>query len=715
MFAGEKSRDQTRGLADDEFLAEAHERFHRVLEAETDMRDRWLEELDFVDGMNHWTDQMRDERKGRPCLTFDRIGPSVDAVVNLMRQNPPEPRVMPKGSGATKDEADIIQGVIRNIEEDSSARVAYMTAYEHAVKIGRGWWRNTFDWESDHSFEQKIVTKRIANPFSVYPDTGADEFDYSDMRFAFVTEDYPKDLFEEMYQEEIDNSQEFIGPGDRLKNDWYPNNSIRVAEYWWVESKFQRIALLPNGDVVDVRAIPSSVVPVGTRRVEKRKVRGAKITGRHILERWEWLGKWIPLVPVLGRELLLREGRKRYQGMIRPAIDSNLEYDYLRSKEAEAIGLLPISQWLVAEGQIEPWESDWADANRRAWPFLRYKPVADVGGQPAPPPQRITAEPAIIGLSQAIARVEADIKQQLSTWEPTLGAPGPEESGRAIRLRQNQSDNAHYHYADNLGRSLKHDALIKLDLMPHIYSEPRAMNIYDPDGSVRAIKINQPYIEKGAERIWRLGADYNPARYDVTIGSGPNFASRRAALSDQLMQLGQAMPGPMSRAIDILVQYLDAPRELVERLRPPDIQADQEGAMPVPPQVQAQMAQQNQVVQMLTERLNALQTEMQARTVEQQTRKDIAELQSATQIMVADIKAGNDRQLQVIQQQMEAINASLDRMHEYQLAQQQMDEQKRQFDAQQQAQAEQAAQQPQPRPKGQPTQPQPAGQPEQQP
>src|SRR5438128_1791883 len=102
--------------ADEELdlLVEAHERFQKCVAFEDPWRKRAVEELDFVDGLDHWTQVQRDERKGRPCLTFDRIGPSVDQVVNNMRQNPPEPRITPVGSGSDEDEADIIQGMLRN-------------------------------------------------------------------------------------------------------------------------------------------------------------------------------------------------------------------------------------------------------------------------------------------------------------------------------------------------------------------------------------------------------------------------------------------------------------------------------------------------------------------------------------------------------------------------------------------------------------------------
>src|SRR4051794_21983249 len=70
---------------DRELLDEAQERFKLCQEYDDPWRKRATEELNFVDKLEHWTTKEKDERAGRPCLTFDRIGPSIDQVVNDAR------------------------------------------------------------------------------------------------------------------------------------------------------------------------------------------------------------------------------------------------------------------------------------------------------------------------------------------------------------------------------------------------------------------------------------------------------------------------------------------------------------------------------------------------------------------------------------------------------------------------------------------------------
>src|SRR5829696_8114086 len=94
-----------------------------------------------------------------------------------------------------------------------------------------------------------------------------------------------------------------------------------------------------------------AAMAISLRWTEKRTVKCAKITGAQVLEDNVWPGKWIPLVPVLGRELIV-EGKPRLSGMVRPAMDANLSYDHMRSRQVQAVGLGTINPWMVVEGQL---------------------------------------------------------------------------------------------------------------------------------------------------------------------------------------------------------------------------------------------------------------------------------------------------------------------------------------------------------------------------
>lgn len=627
------------GLTGDQaLLSLAHERFSKVRTVEAEWRRDASEELNFVSG-RHWRDEEKAARKDRPCLVFDRISPSISQVTNDARQSQIEGRFTAVGGGADQKTAEILQGLSRNIDQDSGADVAYMTAYEYAVKIGRGWWRINIEYEDGDSFEQKILITRIANPFSVYPDPAAEQWDYSDMRFAFITEDLDRSIFKELYPDSLAGSlTDYTGIGDTVRDEWFPKGAVRVAEYWWVEIQETKIAQLSDGRVVPVDEVPEGLYIVNTRKKRTRIVHQALITGSEVLSESVWPGQWIPLVPVLGREII-KDGRRTLGGMIRPAMDSNLMFDYIASKIAEGFGLSALSQFLVAQGQLDGLEQRWADANRLASPYLEYK-TTDAQGNQVPAPQRITPQINMGELSAGLRIFSDATKADLATFDASLGAPGPEQSGRAILARQREGDNAHFNYHDNLRRSMRHSTKIELDLFPHIYSEARMITILDPDGNSKSVMVNAPTIYQGLETIFRVGKDHiGASRYDVTLGSGRSYASRREQAAEQLPALAQAMPIIGQRAPDLVIMGTDLPgKELIaERIRPPDIQQDQDGQPVIPPQAMQTMAQQQQVIQALTAKSEALERTLQAKVMEIESRERIALIEAKAGILRAEI------------------------------------------------------------------------------
>ena len=632
-------------ISDDELLERAQEQFRRAASADQTWRERAVQELNFCDALEHWDEQAKQERNGRPQLVFDLIGPKIAQVVNDMRQAPPEIRFAPVGSGGDKEEAKILQGLDRNIDNDSNANTARETAYEFSVKIGRGWWREDFEWENNDpepsptSFQQKLTTRRIANPFSVYPDPASDEFDYSDMMYCFVTEDLDKDTFEEVHGEDsaiTALSGNFEGVGNPIRQEWFPNGCIRVAEYFWVEIDRSNLYCLRDGRVLKFEDLEDGADIVMKRVVEKRTVNWAKITGKDVIERKKWPGKWIPIVACVGREIL-KDGKRLQTGMIRPVIDANKSYDYMRSKEVEAIGLSPLSQWLVAEGSIENHEWKYADSNRKAFAYLEYK-TRDAEGNPCDKPQRINSGVDTAGITQAIAHAAQDVMTGTNVYAPDTGQPVPDQSGVAIQKRVQQSDNAHYNYADNYARAMKHAGRIRLNLIPYVYSEDRIISIFDPDGKVRAMRVNGPVrpednIQMAVDKIIDLRKA--PQRYDVVIGTGPGYATKRQQGFQELIQMAQIDPTIMQKAGYIFVKASDSPyaEEVAAAIAPPGVM-DQDGP-PVPLQAQQQLAQQSALIKALTQSVQGLTETINQKQLELASKERVADADRASRVAIA--------------------------------------------------------------------------------
>ena len=362
-------KSRTSREKDVEILTAAKKRFQTSQAAETHMRNEMLEDLRFRAG-HQWPDQIESQRtnEGRPIITVNRIPQFVKQITNPQRQSRPSIQINPVGDGADVDTAEVIQGLIRHIENTSHAEVAYDSAYEDAVVTGRGWFRILTEYAHDGSFDQEIVVRRIPNPFTVYVDPSCQELDYSDARYMFVVEDIPKDEYKTLYGDDSASSLElFQSVGDR-QPDWYPEGKIRIAEYFYVEMEDRQIALIRDNQG-DPMVVPKDRVPKGVpiereRTVQQRVVHWVKMNGAEVLEHKIWPGNWIPLIPVLGDEINLN-GEKDLVGIVRFARDPQRMYNYWVSAETEMIALAPKAPFIGVEGQFKGHEAEWKAANNK--------------------------------------------------------------------------------------------------------------------------------------------------------------------------------------------------------------------------------------------------------------------------------------------------------------------------------------------------------------
>ena len=159
----------------DSVIQTALKRFDLAAEAENPLRIAALDDLKFRCG-EQWPSNYTTQRDldGRPCLTMNRIPAFLRQVTNEERQQRPAIQVNPVGDGADIETAEIFEGLIRNVEVNSKAAIAYDHGCEMMVTIGFGYWRTITEYH-EGSFDQVIKIKRIKNPFTVYFQPGCVE------------------------------------------------------------------------------------------------------------------------------------------------------------------------------------------------------------------------------------------------------------------------------------------------------------------------------------------------------------------------------------------------------------------------------------------------------------------------------------------------------------------------------------------------------------
>lgn len=650
---------------DEAILSLARERFELAVEAERELRKVALEDLNFRIG-EQWPAEIKRDREAesRPCLTINRIPQFIRQITNDQRQNRPATKVYPVDEQGDVETAKIFQGLIRHIEKNSNADAAYDTAFEGAATKGFGFYRFVTDYVSPTSFNQEILIKRIRNAFSVYLDPFAKEPDASDASWGFIFEDISNEEYKETYpKSDICDAKDWATLGAQFPG-WVQEKSVRVAEYFYKEFEDVEIALLNTGESVEKSNLPEQL-PEGISIVKERmarvpKVKWCKINATEILEKTDWLGQYIPIVPVYGDEVD-REGQVFREGVIRHAKDSQRMYNYHASTETEAIALAPKAPFIIAEGQIPPeYANQWKTANIKTHAFLPYKPIT-TGGQAVPPPQRNSYEPAVMAITQARMGAAEDMKATTGIYDSSLGNRSNEVSGVAIRGRQMQSQTSNFHFIDNLSRSLRHGGRIMVDLIPKIYDTAQAARIIGDEGDQEIVKINEAFERKGK----MVNYDLTVGKYDVIIETGPSYATRRQEAAATMMDFAKSNPQQASMIADLIAKNMDWPgaSEIAERLKkllPPGIAEDDKNQAPLPPQAQQQIQQMNQMIEQLTGHLNEANEKIKMKTVELESKERIEFAKMENAIVLEQMQTTPLAAMKLVMEELAHLNARLE-------------------------------------------------------
>lgn len=590
----------------EDVLTVARSRMTMAISAYSETRENELDDLRFFAGSpdNQWqwpadVLQTRGAVQGqtinaRPCLTINKLPQHVRHVTNEQRMNRPGIKVIPADDKADLDMAEVYNGVIRHIEYLSDADVAYDTACENQVSYGEGYVRILTEYCDETTFDQDIKIGRIRNSFSVYMDPMIQDPTGADARWCFITEDMTKAEYERMYPNAAPiTTLMSLGVGDQSISQWINQNTVRIAEYFYVEYEKARLNLYPGNQTAFDNTPEDRALrlvfgkPLRSRDSDRKRVRWCKINGYEILEERDWAGSFIPVVRVVGNEFEV-DGRMYVSGLVRNAKDAQRMYNYWVSQEAEMLALAPKAPFIGYGGQFEGYEQQWKTANTNNWPYLEVNPdVTDGQGAVLPLPQRAQPPMASSGLLQAKAGAAEDIKSATGQYNASLGMTSNERSGKAILARQKESDVGTYHYVDNLARAIRHIGRQLIDLIPKIYDTERIARIIGEDGEPSTVKMN-PTQEEPVKKIVNqegvvIDKIYNPGvgKYDVRVITGPGYATKRQEALESMAQLLQGNPQLWQVAGDLFVKNMDWPgaQDLAKRFQKildPKVLADED-------------------------------------------------------------------------------------------------------------------------------------------
>lgn len=708
------SDPDTKPTANEAILEKAKKCFKLAVEAFKGQSEREVEDLKFQVGEFQWSEQAKNERQGgrlggqvippRPMLSVPQLDQPKQLVLNQAREANLGVNIHPVSENATDETAQVLQGIYRRIERDSNASQARNWALDRAVLCGRGAYRVNVKWDEDSDpayFDQEIVIERLLYQDAAYFDPAAQKPDFSDGEWAFVTAWMPLDTFRRMYPDaeyDLADSADFDN-SMREEPEWVRNDgegkAVRVAEYFYKDHAYESVKA-PNGR---------------TRKRDVVSVKRVVMTAFEVLETQDWMGKYIPLIPVVGRELQPFEAERRWVGMIRPARDAQVFANYSASTLVEAMATEPKVPVVGAEGQFEGHEDEWQQINTRNLPYVEYKPKT-LNGEVMPPPARMQVDSSKMQLAANGLNVAKDWIQSITGfYDPSLGKLGREKSGRQVLALQQQADTGNNHFLASLAdTTLPYEARVIMDLIPAIYDRPgRITRVLGEEDDVKAVMVNQTFKldpatgnpvpaqegEPGAKTY-----NLSEGKYTVSVSIGKSYQTRMQEGQEEIGAILQADPSLMPLIGSVYFRFRDSPgsKEIADILK--EVRTKQFGPLgkdkeqgPTPEMLQAelqatkgQLQMAGQQLQMAVQKIETDQAKQQAQMYKAQldhqakmadleTRMNESIQKNATTIAVAQINAEAKGAQMATEARNEAIalghehafeadQAELDRQHE---------------------------------------------------
>jgi Phage P22-like portal protein len=639
---------------DDEILSEARQR----CDDDEDQIGYILTELEqnqrFFSGGEQWDPMIkesRDKNEGgpRPVLTFNKCSTYINRLCNDQRMNRPGFNLKPKNDGADPKDAEIAEGLVRDIVNNADSASAYDTAMDNAANCGLGYYWVKTRYCDDDSFDQEIYLDRVFDSRTViYPIQQSKRIDFSDCNHCFIVEDTDK---EEYKKEHPDFVRADIGDWtSQLGSPWIKDKMIRRAYYFRKVKKPDKLCLLEGGQRVFLSDIPAAVLPtvkiVNKRKVDKTTVEWYLMVAYKILERGTLAGERLPIIPCVGKEVCY-DGKRYFRPVAWEAKDAQKMLNYTKSAFAEWCALAPKSQWMIAEGQDEGYQHEYKAANQANIISLHYKPTT-FETQLVPPPQRVQPQALNVALVEEMRAADDDIKTIIGLPDVNMGRSKNERSGKAIKANQAEGELINYHFPDNLRKSMMAGWQVICGMLPTIYDMPRTVKITGINMEDQSVKINQEYTDQYGQTRRH---DLTKLKFEVVADTGPSYRTRREQTADFLLELIEHLPEAGPGLIDLIAKAIGAEEEVVDRckmLLPPNLQQKPEMKdVPVPVQ---------QLVQKLEQGMQK------ARVVATQKDQIIAQLIAA----VNDKSAERDLKLKtvLIKAQTELKRALMDQAHE---------------------------------------------------
>jgi hypothetical protein len=683
-----------------------------LLEVEDPQRQREMDDLAFQLPENQWDAAAKQARQAtivggiavpaRPMISIPKLDQPIGSVLNQEKAAHLGVTVHPLTEDADDDTAEVQRDLYRMIERQSRAGLARSWAFDRAVKAGRGGYRVLTAWddESDNPTDQKIVIKRVLRQEMLFFDTmGSEEPDFCDGEWGAIGSWLPWETYKRQYRETTlaDYDDDALSALMHDEPLWVRGDGEKRAVF--VLEYFRKVHTTEPLSVTNA----ADGQPV-TRARDVVTVEWYKLNAVEVLAKEDWNGKYIPLIPTLGRELQPFDQERRWIGMVRPNRDSAKLFNAAASNALETAATEPKPKYLMYSGQQEGHETAWQQANIRNFPYLLVNPVVDAAtGRVLPLPQLTQADTSKLQMSlQLLEQAERFIQAGTSNTDPTMleQLARKKVAHQTLTGLQEQGDLGKSDFLHTLAEvTLTYEAKVVLDLMPSIYDRPgRVVRLLDLQDNPKTIMLNQPFTidpqtkrpvpvngqppphgMNGQPAPKVLNFDLRKGRYGSSVSIGKSFQSRLEEGATEIGGILQADPALMPLIGPTYFKFRDFPgskeiAELLKKLRAktyPGLDTEEGAQEDAQQQLEAAKGQIQQMSEVLQQAQQFVATEqakhqaqVQIAQAKEQASVELAAIQAQTDIKLQEMKNAATIAVAEINAQTKGVTALLDAEHE---------------------------------------------------
>jgi hypothetical protein len=645
-------------------LQQAQEMYQDALDATREQRQQIEEDLRFSDPSNpqQWDEAVKRSREtdpggARPCLVMDHTGQYVANVAGQVNKSPPAIHTVPVGSGSDVKVSEQLDGMIRHIEYASRAQTHYGIALTSAARTGIGYLIVRPEYVDRAMGYQEPRISAEADPLRVVFDPWSVQLGGSDATFGYLLTSMSEREFERKYGA----TAEKISFGtDQHMEGHTSRKSIIVAEQWYKEEKSRNVIIWVGLDGQEVtgsedeyhaacQAAGQKLLFLRNYKDKYQCVKWRTMSGAAILDTVKnadgsealYPADSIGIVPVYGY-WGVTEGRLKYCGIPRRAMNPQRAYNYHKSEELAYMGSAPKSPFMAPVRAIRGLETIWDRASIESRAYLPYNDV-DETGQPIAAPSRpnlaVNLQNHILGAQEALHDLEATI----GMYQANLGAPSNESSGVAIDARKQQGEASTSHFPQNLASSLGQVGRIIVQMSAKLIDTKRQQRIMGIDMTPSSITIDPKQQQAVQQTDKGVSINPNVGTYDVRVVVGASFSTQRSQAQAALSEVMRNNPEMTPSIAPLWAQNLDIPHadklaQVLAAMAPPAVQAilnPDTGKQPKPEQLMQQVQQAQQALKEAIQHAHDAQAE--ADQAQQQLRDKSEEIETKTREL--DIKA----------------------------------------------------------------------------